>query len=65
MAYPIALESYVNLILNVLHVFELKKDKKKELQVKLLKEANILHKKKNETQYKKNKHKKSSFSDGY
>ena len=63
--YPIALENYVNLILQVLHVEELKKDEKEELQAKLLKEANLLHKEKNKTQYKKDKHKKSSFSDGY
>jgi len=61
--YPIALENYVNLVLGVLHVEELKD--KEELQAKLLKEANLLHKEKNKTQYKKDKHKKSSFNDGY
>ena len=63
--YPIALENYVNLLLTVLHVEKLKDEEKKELQAKLLKEANLLHKEKNKTQYKKDKHKKSSFSDGY
>ena len=63
--YPIALENYVNLVLSVLHVSELKDEEKEELQAKLLKEANLLHKEKNKTQYKKDKHKKSSFSDGY
>ena len=63
--YPIALEKYVNLVLGVLHVEELKDEEKEELQTKLLKEANLLHKEKNKTQYKKDKHKKSSFNDGY
>lgn len=63
--YPIALENYVNLILSILHVEELTTKEKKELQIKLLKEANLLHKEKNKTQYKKDKHKKSSFNDGY
>lgn len=63
--YPIALEAYVNLVLSVLHLEDLKEEEKKELQAKLLKEANLLHKEKNKTQYKKDKHKKSSFTDGY
>ncbi len=64
--YPIALENYVNLVLQVLHVEDELKDKEiEELQAKLLKEANLLHKEKNKTQYKKDKHKKSSFNDGY
>ncbi len=64
--YPIALENYVNLVLQVLHVEDELKDKEiEELQAKLLKEANLLHKEKNKTQYKKDKHKKSNFNDGY
>ena len=63
--YPIALENYVNIILSVLHVEDLKDEEKEELKAKLLKEANLLHKEKNKTQYKKDKHKKSSFNDGY
>jgi len=63
--YPIALETYVNLVLSVLHVEDLEDEEKQELQAKLLKEANLLHKEKNKTQYKKDKHKKSSFTDGY
>jgi len=51
--------------LGILHVEELKDKEQEELQAKLLKEANLLHKEKNKTQYKKDKHKKSSFSDGY
>lgn len=63
--YPSALENYVNLILSVLHVEDLEEAKKEEFQAKLLKEANLLHKAKNKTIYKKSKHKKSSFNDGY
>ncbi len=64
-AYPIALESYANLLLSALHVEEFSKEQKEELRDRLLKEANLLHKERNKTLYKKDKHKKSSFSDGY
>lgn len=64
-AYPVALETYVNLVLSALHVENLEDKEKEEFQAKLLKEANLLHKEKNKTQYKKDKHKKSSFNDGY
>jgi len=63
--YPVALENYVNLILGVLHVEDIEEIKKEEYQTRLLKEANLLHKEKNKTVYKKSKHKKSSFNDGY
>lgn len=63
--YPIALENYVNLVISVLHVEDKTTEETDELQAKLLKEANLLHKEKNKTQYKKDKHKKSSFTDGY
>ena len=63
--YPIALENYVNLMLSILHVDDLKDEEKEILQAKFLKEANLLHKEKNKTQYKKEKHKKNSFNDGY
>jgi len=63
--YPIALERYVNLILGVLHVEELNEKEKTAIKENLIKEANLLHKEKNKTQYKKDKHKKSSFNDGY
>jgi len=56
--YLVALEKYVNLLLGVLHAEELKEEDKKALQAKLLKEANLLHKEKNRTRYKKDKHKK-------
>jgi hypothetical protein len=36
-----------------------------EKQQYLLKEANLLHKEKNKSTYKKNKYKKSNFNDGY
>jgi len=63
--YPIALENYVNLVLQILNVKDLNNEEIQEIQIKLLKEANLLHKEKNKTQYKKDKHKKSSFNDGY
>jgi len=63
--YPIALENYVNLVLQVIHLEELNKEEEKAKQNNLLKEANLLHKEKNKTQYKKDKHKNSSFNDGY
>jgi len=62
-AYPMALENYANLLLNALE--ELEEVEKMQLKDKLLKEANLLHKEKNKTQYKKDKHKKSTFNDGY
>jgi hypothetical protein len=36
-----------------------------QLKALLLKEANLLHKEKNKTNYKKDKHKHKSFNDGY
>ena len=63
--YPVALENYANLILTVLHVEDIKEINKEEFHTRLLKEANLLHKEKNRTIYKKSKHKKSSFNDGY
>ena len=62
-AYPMALENYANLLLNALE--ELDEDETTQLKENLLKEANLLHKEKNKTQYKKDKHKKSTFNDGY
>ena len=62
-AYPMALENYANLLLNALE--ELNEVEKTQLKKNLLKEANLLHKEKNKTQYKKDKHKKSTFNDGY
>ncbi|WP_245600555.1 hypothetical protein [Sulfurospirillum arcachonense] len=54
------------MILGVLHVDdELGDEEKFEIQETLLKEANLLHKEKNSTRYKKDKHKSKSFNDGY
>lgn len=63
--YPIALEKYVNLVLAILHIEKITEKQTEELQANLLKEANLLHKEKNKTRYKKDKHKNSSFNDGY
>ncbi len=64
-AYPLALESYANLLLSTLHVEEFSKTQEEELKTKLLKHANLLHKERNKTLYKKDKHKRSSYNDGY
>lgn len=37
----------------------------KDLQEELLKESNLLHKEKNKSTYKKDKHKSKKFNDGY
>jgi hypothetical protein len=56
------LEQYKMFILN-----SIEKDSKDFVDTKefLLKEANLLHKEKNKNNYKKNKHKKTMFNDGY
>jgi len=64
-AYPMALENYVNLVLGVLHVEDIKQEEKNIIKENLLKEANLLHKEKNKTRYKKDKHKTKKFNDGY
>ncbi len=56
------LKIYVQLILSTLSTHT--KDFKEEQQL-LLKEANLLHKEKNRTNYKKDKHQKKAFTDGY
>ena len=60
--YHKKLQDYVNLTLqctaNHSKTFE-------DEQQQLLKEANLLHKEKNKTSYKKDKHKKKNFQDGY
>lgn len=60
--YLSQLESYCNHILNTLENHS--KDFKEEKEF-LLKEANLLHKEKNKSNYKKEKHKHKSFNDGY
>lgn len=60
--YLSQMESYVDLILQILHnEFEDFEEQKE----RLLKEANLLHKEKNKTNYKKDKHKQKSYNDGY
>lgn len=62
-AYPVALENYANLLLSTLQ--ELSEEEKTLMKQNLLKEANLLHKEKNKTRYKKEKHKTKKFNDGY
>lgn len=62
-AYPVALENYANLLLSILQ--ELSEEEKTLIKQNLLKEANLLHKEKNKTRYKKEKHKTKKFNDGY
>ncbi|MCK5111794.1 MAG: hypothetical protein KAQ94_09765 [Arcobacteraceae bacterium] len=56
------LQEYSQIILNT--IANHSKDFKDEQQF-LLKEANLLHKEKNKNNYKKDKHKKKKFNDGY
>ena len=56
------MEAYVDLILQILHNDLEDFEEQKE---RLLKEANLLHKEKNKTNYKKEKHKQKSYNDGY
>lgn len=56
------MEAYVDLILQILHSDLENFEEQKE---RLLKEANLLHKEKNKTNYKKEKHKQKSYNDGY
>lgn len=58
-----ALETYANQIINVLNLEEI--EDVEEYQEELIKKANLLHKEKNKTRYKKDKHKHASFNDGY
>jgi hypothetical protein len=60
--YMSKLESYVNMILGTLDNHS--KDFEDEKSM-LLKEANLLHKEKNKNIYKKDKHSKHKFNDGY
>lgn len=62
-SYLCALENYANEIVNVLNLEEI--EDSSQYQTTLLKQANLLQKEKNKTRYKKDKHKNSSFSDGY
>ena len=60
--YMSRLENYVNIILGTLVSEPEDYDENKSM---LLKEANLLHKEKNKTTYKKDKHSKQKFNDGY
>lgn len=57
------LEDFVNLTLQKIDTIE--HSEYEALKDLLLKEANLLHKEKNKTNYKKDKHKHKSFNDGY
>lgn len=60
--YMTKLKEFVNLILSYIDVHS--EDFQKERDT-LLKEANLLHKEKNRATYKKDKHSKHKFNDGY
>ena len=60
--YMSKLECYVNIILGTL---ECKSEDYQDNKSMLLKEANLLHKEKNKAVYKKDKHSKHKFNDGY
>ena len=60
-SYLVKLENYANMILSSIEHVEDFDDKKDTL----LKEANLLHKEKVGNSYKKDKHKKDRYNDGY
>ncbi len=60
--YMIKLRDYAQITLNTIDNHSVDFEEEKQL---LLKEANLLHKEKNKSNYKKDKHKKKSFNDGY
>ena len=60
--YLTKLLEYTNLILYCIDNYTGNFEEQKEL---LLKEANLLHKEKNKSNYKKDKHKSKKFNDGY
>ena len=60
--YPVALKNLAQIILNTLQNHS--KDFEKEKQL-ILKQSNLLAKLKNNTKYKKDKHKHKKFNDGY
>jgi len=61
-SYLIALEIYANLLISSQNRYSKSFEDEKNM---LLKEANLLHKEKNRTIYKKTKHRKSDYNDGY
>jgi len=60
--YHKKLQDYVNLVLQFTQNHSKTFEDEKQL---FLKEANLLHKEKNKSTYKKDKHRKRSFNDGY
>jgi hypothetical protein len=60
--YMVKLQNYANKILNSSSISQEEYENYREL---LLKEANLLHKEKNRSNYKKDKHKKAKYNDGY
>ena len=60
--YHKKLQEYVNITLQTIETHSKSFEDEQQL---LLKEANLLHKEKNKTSYKKDKHRKRSFNDGY
>ncbi len=60
--YMKKLKNYAQITLDMIDNHSEDFEKEKQL---LLKEANLLHKEKNKTNYKKDKHIKKSFTDGY
>ena len=57
------LENFVNVVLSKIDTID--HSELSDLREYILKEANILHKDKNKTNYKKDKHKHKSYNDGY
>lgn len=64
-SYQIALESYANMLLSVLDIQNEDTEAINQIRDTLLKEANLLHKEKMKTKYKKDKHRHKNFNDGY
>jgi hypothetical protein len=65
-SYLQMLESFVNQTLQYTSSYDKDEDKDFDNQKQsLLKQSNLLHKEKNKSNYKKDKHKKRSFTDGY
>jgi len=66
-AYLQMLEDFVNQTLTYITNYDEQenKDNFENQKQSLLKQSNLLHKEKNKSNYKKDKHKKKSFTDGY
>lgn len=60
--YMSLLEAYVETVLRTIHDKEMENEAKHKL---LLKEANLIEKERNKGSYKKSKHQKNDFNDGY